>query len=76
MSTIIHAPSNIVKINPIPPNAAVVARAGMYLGASLFWKMLELTTPIRLARGTAIEVRRTRRPSWAILLLYHLWPVS
>lgn len=37
---------------------------------SLFWKMFEETTPMRLARGTPNDVRTTRRPSCAMLLLY------
>lgn len=43
---------------------------GLHLGASWFLKILLLTTPIRLARGTAKDVSTTRRPSCAMLLLY------
>src|SRR5271170_4227112 len=71
LSTIIHAPSNNVNTNPHPPKAAVVAKAGKYFGASCGRKMLLLTTPIRLAMGTATPVKTTRRFSSAILLLYH-----
>lgn len=38
---------------------------------SLFWKIFDETTPIRLASGTPMDVRTTRRPSLAMLLLYH-----
>lgn len=42
LSYIIHAPSKSVKTVPAAPNAAVVIRAGKYLGASLSRKMLDL----------------------------------
>jgi len=67
-----YAPSMSVRISPVAPNAAVVASAGMYSGASWSRKMLELTSPITLAMGTPSEVRRTRRFSSAMLLLYWL----
>ena len=71
LSAIIQKPSASVMQNPVPPNAAVVANAGIYFGASWFRKMLLLTTPIRFAIGTPKEVSTRRRPSCAILLLYH-----
>jgi hypothetical protein len=55
---------------PTPPKAAVVIRAGRYFGASCVRNILELTTPIKLATGTAMLVKPTRRPSLAVLLLY------
>lgn len=70
LSKIIHAPSRSVKTNPHAPKAAVVAKAGRYFGASLFRKMLLLTTPIKLATGTPTLVSIIRRFSSAILLLY------
>jgi hypothetical protein len=69
LSNIIQVPKPIVRRNPVPPKAAVVASAGIYFGASLFWKMFE-TTPMRFARGTPKLVRMRRLPSCAILLLY------
>lgn len=44
---------------PATPNAAVVINAGAYFGASGLRKMLLLTSPMRLASGTPIEVRST-----------------
>lgn len=56
----------------MPPKAAVVARAGMYLGASLFKKIFDETKPIRLLNGTPTLLITTLRPSCGILLLYHV----
>jgi hypothetical protein len=70
LSNIIQRPRASVKRIPVPPKAAVVIRAGKYFGASWLRKMLEATTPIRLATGTAILVSTTRLPSLAMLLLY------
>lgn len=70
LSHAIHRPSSTVATRPTPPKAAVVASAGMYLGASCARKMLEATMPMRFARGTATAVRRRRREGWGVLLLY------
>ena len=70
LSHAIHRPSSTVQTSPTPPKAAVVASAGMYLGASCSRKMLEATRPIRLASGTATEVRSRRREGCGVLLLY------
>jgi len=43
----------------------------MYLGASVGRKMLDDTTPMRFAMGTAMEVRTARLFSSAMLLQYH-----
>ena len=43
----------------------------MYFGASLGRKMLDDTTPIRFAMGTAMEVSTARLFSSAMLLQYH-----
>lgn len=59
-----------VKTSPVPPNAAVVAKAGIYFGLFSFRKMLELTTPIMFAIGTATLVNKTRLFSFATLLSY------
>lgn len=70
LSHAIHSPSTTVQTSPTPPKAAVVASAGMYLGASCSRKMLEATMPIRLASGTATEVSSRRREGCGVLLLY------
>jgi hypothetical protein len=57
---------------PVAPKAAVVAKAGMYLGADCGVKILLDTKPMRLASGTPMDVRTTLRPSWGTLLLYHV----
>lgn len=64
--------SNPVTSAPVAPKAAVVANAGMYLGAESAVKMLLDTSPMRLASGTPTEVKTTRRPSWGVLLLYQV----
>src|ERR1051326_3709129 len=71
-----YVPSKIVIRQPVAPNAAVVANAGMYFGASLVWKILLLTTPMRLARGTPTDVNVMRWPSFARLLLYHVLKIT
>lgn len=65
----LNSPANTA---PVAPNAAVVAKAGMYFGDDFGVKILLDTRPMTLARGTPIEVRTTRRPSWGTLLLYHV----
>jgi len=44
----------------------------MYFGADFGVKMLLDTRPMRLASGTPMDVRTTRRPSCGTLLLYHV----
>lgn len=65
-------PNPAAVLAPTTPNTAVVIRAGKYFGASFAKKMLLDTKPITFATGTPTDVRTTRRPSCAILLLYHV----
>ena len=64
--------SSPAKRAPVAPKAAVVANAGMYFGADCGVKILLDTRPMRLASGTPMDVRTTRRPSWGTLLLYQV----
>ena len=52
LSKTIHVPNKAASTAPVAPNAAVVAKGGIYSGASFCWKMFDETTPIRLANGT------------------------
>jgi len=69
LSSTIYPPSRPAMRHPHAPKQAVVIRAVGYLGFSFSRKMLLDTRPMRLARGTPTDVRTTRRPSCAILLL-------
>lgn len=50
---IIHVPSSSVSTKPVAPNAAVVASAGMYLGASLGRKMFGADDTHQVRQGHA-----------------------
>ena len=72
LSSTINIAKNPAIQAPVAPNAAVVARAGIYFGAVWFVKILLETRPMMLANGTPTEVRTTRRPSCGVLLLYQV----
>jgi hypothetical protein len=71
LSKIMYSPKHPATMNPNPPKLAVVISAGSYFGLSCSRKTLLATSPIKLAKGTPTDVKASRWPSCATLLLYH-----
>lgn len=71
LSSVMYSPRHAATMKPNPPKLAVVIMAGAYLGLSCSRKTLLATNPIKLASGTPTDVKASRWPSCAMLLLYH-----